>query len=265
MSFDKGLRVIEKAAQWRCPLLFQRLIVLVGLSWVLTGCIHYDVGIRFDSQTQGELTQTLHIDERAIALNPEPVQQWLSQVRTAAQSLNGKVQSIDDQTIKIILPFNNGEQLVSLFDQFSKQSAPPVDSGLDQLPMPLPAALTLTQHNRGFAVKNRLVYDLDLRSLQPPAFSDRGLLSQLAAPKLGFDLTVPWGIQRVAPPNALTPETSLLPVLVGSTAHWELIPGELNHIDVIFWVPSPIGLGAGAIAALVALGYGVKYSSRRNG
>ncbi|NJM84994.1 MAG: DUF3153 domain-containing protein [Leptolyngbyaceae cyanobacterium RM2_2_21] len=35
--------------------------------------------------------------------------------------------------------------------------------------------------------------------------------------------------------------------------------GQLNHMEAVFWVPSPIGLGAAAIAVLMVLGWLIRY------
>jgi hypothetical protein len=40
---------------------------------------------------------------------------------------------------------------------------------------------------------------------------------------------------------------------------WSLVVGTVNQIEADFWVPSPIGIGAVAIALLVLLGYGIRY------
>ena len=46
---------------------------------------------------------------------------------------------------------------------------------------------------------------------------------------------------------------------LASSETWALIPGEVNEIAANFWVPSPIGIGAAAIALLVLVGYACKY------
>ncbi|MEO1349914.1 MAG: DUF3153 domain-containing protein [Cyanobacteria bacterium J06635_15] len=237
----------------------------MSFGFLLSGCIQYDVGIQFDSQTHGQLTQTIHLNDRVIALNPIEAQQWLTQLGETAQSLGGSITQPDDQTLTLAIPFNNGEQLVETFNRFFEQTPlspfiPAIDTGA--LPQPK-STLILQQRNRLLAIQNHLIYDLDLRDVVQPAIGDRGILSQLEALTLDFRLTTPWGIQSVAQPQGFQNTSTLFPTLQGNTARWSLIPGSLNHIDVVFWVPSPIGLGALAIILLVAVGYGVKYAGGR--
>lgn len=237
------------------------LVVLICFGVLLSGCIQYDVGIRFDSQTQGQLTQTIHLGDRIVALNPMETQQWLTQLGETTQSLGGSITQPDNQTLILAIPFNNGEHLVETFNRFFEQTRlipfvpAPEMTGLIQPK----ATLNLQQHNRLLAIQNHLVYDIDLRDIVQPALGDRGIFSQLEALTLDFSLTTPWGIQTVVQPENFQNKSAIFPILQGNTARWSLRPGTLNHIDVIFWVPSPIGLGALAILVLVITGYIVKY------
>jgi hypothetical protein len=47
--------------------------------------------------------------------------------------------------------------------------------------------------------------------------------------------------------------------LEGNQLTWKLQPGKQNHLEAIFWIPSPIGIGAVAIAILVGIGFWLKY------
>jgi hypothetical protein len=40
---------------------------------------------------------------------------------------------------------------------------------------------------------------------------------------------------------------------------WSLQPGQSHHIDVVFWLPNPVGLGTLGIVLLVLLGYFLRY------
>ena len=241
------------------------LALLVWMGFLLSGCIQYDVGIQFDSQTHGQLTQTIHLNERVVAVNPTETQQWFTQLAATAESLGGSITQSDDQTLTLAIPFYNGEQLVDRFNQFFEQTplSPFLPATNEVVPPQPKATLTLEQRNWLLAIQNHLVYDLDLREMVQPAIGDRGILSQLEALTLDFRLTTPWGIQTVAQPTAfpggLPVPSTIFPTLQGNTARWSLSAGSLNHIDVIFWVPSPIGLGALAILVLIVVGYGVKY------
>lgn len=40
---------------------------------------------------------------------------------------------------------------------------------------------------------------------------------------------------------------------------WTLQPGETQHIEASFWIPSPIGLGALAVIGLTVIGSTLKH------
>ena len=246
-------------------------IMLIGLIALgLTGCVDYDVGIQFDSQTHGTLTQTLHLDQRFVGFNSKATSQWLQQFERRARSLSGKVKRLDSETIRVTLPFNNGDELVAQFNRLFSDQDTTLLKDVPGLPT-VKSSLSLTQSNRGLAILNHLVYDLDLRQLQSVDTTEQGLIGNLRVLDLKFHLVTPWGVKRVAPvqnennlDNNLTDDsmrdlTEAMPLSKGQETVWQLIPGKINHIDVSFWIPSPIGIGALAIAGIMGLGYLLKY------
>jgi hypothetical protein len=42
---------------------------------------------------------------------------------------------------------------------------------------------------------------------------------------------------------------------------WTLKPGQLNHLEAVFWLPSPLGIGTLVIVLLVLGGFYLKYKS----
>jgi hypothetical protein len=61
------------------------------------------------------------------------------------------------------------------------------------------------------------------------------------------------------------PEGSEAPLLLnvdlnGKQVIWTLKPGEINQLEAIFWVPSPIGIGTVIIILITALGIYLKYT-----
>ncbi|MGD1855132.1 MAG: DUF3153 domain-containing protein [Leptolyngbyaceae cyanobacterium] len=215
--------------------LMVRSLILIVLALGLTGCVDYQLGIQFDSQTHGVLVQTLHLDERFVALNSEARQQWLQVFIEEAKTFSGKVASLDDGTLQVSIDFNNGSELVQKFNQlFAK------DGLMTQVPgaPPLLAHLDLTQKNWGVALLNSLHADIDLSALKADtAIGDGGALDRWRTLDLRFQIHS-----------------------VGQAHRWPLQPGQINTIDATFWVPSPIGIGAVVIALLCAGGYGVRYS-----
>ncbi|MEM6403365.1 MAG: DUF3153 domain-containing protein, partial [Cyanobacteria bacterium P01_D01_bin.116] len=41
---------------------------------------------------------------------------------------------------------------------------------------------------------------------------------------------------------------------------WKLKSGQLNHLEAVFWLPSPIGIGTLLIVLFVVLGFYFRYS-----
>ncbi|MEM8806705.1 MAG: DUF3153 domain-containing protein [Cyanobacteria bacterium P01_G01_bin.38] len=227
--------------------------LLLALALCLTGCIDYDVGIRFDSQTQGTITQTVHLSERLRTFDQTSAEQWIRRFESDAKTASARVRRIDPETVEVTLPFYNGADLVKKFNTLFGEADASLLQDLPGAPQ-LISTLSLEQQNRFLALRNHLIYDLDLRSLKGVSASDGGIIGNLRVLNLSFRLMTPWGMQLPTDPPTGRPT-------MGQSAPgvWPLKPGALNHIDVVFWVPSPIGIGATAIALLIGLGYGLKY------
>lgn len=215
-----------------------QLCMAIVLAMGLSGCVDYQLGIQFDSQTHGVLVQTLHLDERFVALNSDARQQWLQVFIQEAKTFSGHVTALEDGTLQLRIDFNNGADLVKKFNQlFAK------DGLMTQVPgaPPLLAHLDLTQKNWGVALANRLQADIDLSALEADsAIGDGGALDRWRTLDLSFQVDS-----------------------FGNRGQWPLRPGDVNRIDTTFWVPSPIGIGAVVITLLCAGGYGVRHGLSR--
>ena len=223
--------------------LIGRLMAVVVLTLCLGGCVDYQLGIQFDSQTHGVLTQTIHLDERFVALNSEAQQQWLQVFIQEAKAFSGEVTSLEDGTLQVRIDFYNGADLTHKFNQlFAK------DGLITQVPgsPPLLAHMNLTQQNWGVALQNQLHTDIDLSALAADsAIGEGGALDHWRMLGLSFQITSP-----------------LLPLpwdSVQTPTEWTLQPGQLNTIDATFWIPSSIGIGAVIIGLLCLSGYGLRY------
>ncbi|MGB7250087.1 MAG: DUF3153 domain-containing protein [Phormidesmis sp.] len=240
---------------------------------LLGGCVDYALDIRFDSQTHGQITQILHLSDRLLTLDDTVSETLFQAIAAKANALSGKATRLNADTLKVTLPFNNGAQLVERFNAFYNSAnynsaemtdAISVGNGDDSLFGRLPGApnvsshLDLQQRNYLFALRNRLTYRLQLDERAARAADTR--LNDLSWLNLDFSLTTPWNLRAAAPTAqaaALSPVSQ--PFISGHTATWHLAANQPQVIEAIFWVPSPIGLGAGAIALFCSLGYLVKY------
>ena len=228
------------------------LYLLVAIA--LTGCVKYDVGVNFQSQTYGEMVQRVQISDRLHDFSQVVAEQWLESLQQRTRKLRGKTQRISEREVLVTIPFNNGADLASKFNQFFNPTHPQGKTEDETLPQ-LTSELNIAQNNFWIAVRNHLEIEVDLRSLALLSSEGNVLVSPGSLFNLEFALSTPWNAQPIT-----EAEHSLTPVSDPKTHQlvWTLEPGEMNHLEVIFWVPSPIGIGALIIIAAVFGGMTLK-------
>jgi len=214
---------------------------------MLTGCVEYDIGVQMNSQTHGEIVQQIQLQDQLTIFSRATLQTWLDSIAERVRQLEGKTKMLSDQTLKVIIPFNNGAELAVKFNSFFNPYEQLADSHDDEADLSLLSSnLAVAQNNLILAIRNHLQLDFDLRSLAVVSANDKVLLSPDNFLDLKFSLATPWGAKIIGDDT-----------LVGRSSHqllWTLEQGKLNHIEAIFWVPSPIGIGALVIILLVAGG-----------
>jgi hypothetical protein len=94
-----------------------------------------------------------------------------------------------------------------------------------------------------------------LRSLALIASKGNVLANAGSILDLEFSLKTPWGAKNIQ----LT-ETAIEPEKNGNQLVWKLQPGQLNHIEAVFWLPSPLGIGALLIILFVWGGLYLRYN-----
>lgn len=241
--------------------LWQTLLLLLPL--LLSGCLRYDLALRFDHQSHGQISQTIDLSDRGAALAQTTLAPWLEELKARSRPLGGHL-SASPQTVTLTVPFGTAADLGDRFRQLFAAAVSPVLESVPtaepspadsptylQLPgwEPVPFALDIQQTNWLLASRTHLTYRLDLRQL-PPNGDD--LADPAPWADLRFRLQVPWGLQLL--PTA-TPPTQQN----ATGATWPLEPGEITTIDATFWLPNAIALGTLGIAALVLAGYGLRY------
>ena len=233
------------------------LLVLV-VSLLLSGCVEYDVGVNFNSANNGQLVQHIKLGEQLTSFSGDYVYEWLNSIERRARKLDGRARRISRDEVVVTIPFSNGKELQTKFNEFfnsgKQQTTEGSADGNSELPK-IESNLLVVQNNFLLAVKNELIFDLDLRSLSLIASRGNVLADTGAILDLEFGLKTPWGaknIQRV--------ETAPQPENKGGQLVWKLQPGELNHIEVVFWLPSPLGIGALLITLFVWGGIYLRYT-----
>ncbi|MGA9380279.1 MAG: DUF3153 domain-containing protein [Phormidium sp.] len=230
----------------------------------LTGCVQYDVGVNFAGLHQGKIVQRIKLGERLKSFSNETVDAWLESIESRARDLEGKVKKVSDQELIVTIPFHNGKDLETKYNKFfnpiQKQKSPNVANEDVNLPE-FKSELQLQQGNFLFFVRNHLIYDLDLRSLSLTSANGKVKIDSGSLLQLEFNLKTP-GIARsiIKTENAINPEIQA----ERKQLFWELQPGKLNHLEAVFWLPSPLGIGAFLIVLLVLLGRFVKYQILTN-
>lgn len=238
----RSLRVLVR---WRAVWL------LLLTSLLLTGCVKYDVGVNFDSPQGGTLVQQVRLDER---IGNATAQQWLDGLTRRARQLQGSARRSGDRALEITLPFDNGRDLNRKFNAFFE----PSDStnGLFSALPDVTAQFALRQNNWIFWVRNRLVYDLDLRSLGVTGPQGNVIVSPGSLVDLDFRLTTPGGARPiVTAPGAIAPQVEQ----DGRQLLWHLKAGQINHLEAVFWMANPVAFGALLIVAIAFGGWYLRY------
>ncbi len=235
--------------------------VILLSSLLLSGCVQYNVGVNFEGQHHGAIVQHIKLGEQLTSFSNEQATEWLKSIERRAKQLEGKTKRVSDQEIIVTIPFSSGTELESKFNQFfnpggKKKPSSPASETAD-LPT-FNSQFHLTQGNFFLVQRNQLSYDLDLRSLGVVSTKGNVIVSPSSLLDLQFSLETPWGARSIeTAENAIHPQ-------VDDDGHqlvWILQPGQVNHIDAVFWLPSPLGVGTLVIVLLVLGGFYLKYKS----
>ena len=235
--------------------------VILLSSLLLSGCVQYDVSVNFEGQHRGAIVQHIKLGEQLTSFSNDTSQEWLKSIESRARQLQGKVKRVSDEEIIVTIPFSNGQELASKFNQFFNPVAKKDSHSEAGNTVGLPSFYSkfdLKQGNFIFVQRNKLSYDLDLRSLGVLSANGSVIVSPSSLFDLQFSLESPWGTQSLNKAgNAIVPEV----YDDGHQLVWKLQPGQLNHIEAVFWLPSPLGVGTFAILLLVLGGFYLKYKS----
>lgn len=226
--------------------------VILLAATVLSGCVNYQAGVTFETPNRGELVQHIQLKEQLTAFSSSQAQEWLESLEQRARKLDGKVKRLSKQEVVLRIPFASGNEFEEKFNQFFNPPKPKKGNESLDIP-PISSKLQLQQGNFIFWVRNHLVYEVDLRSLALVANDGNVIVSPASLFDLEFTLNTP-GAKAILRENQLAPSSDARKTIV-----WTLIPGQVNHLEAVFWLPSPLGIGTVFIVLLVLAGYYLKY------
>ncbi|CAD5936607.1 hypothetical protein PCC9214_01646 [Planktothrix tepida] len=247
--------------------IIKQLTLVFCAIFLLSGCVRYDVGVEFQDQTHGQIVQKIQLGEQLTSFSHDVVDEWISTMEQRVKQLKGKTKRLSKQEILVTIPFYNGQDLEKKFNQFFNPAEFKSKKSKKQSHIELPqfsSDFNVKQNNFIFALRNHLSLELDLRSLSLLSTSDNVLISSGNLLELQFVLTTPWGATVINPVSLSDPSGEPLLVNVesnGKQVIWTLKPGEINHLEAMFWVPSPIGIGSVLIILVTALGIYLKSST----
>lgn len=234
--------------------------VILVAALLLSGCVRDDLAITFKDANHGSITQQIRLSSQLTGVNRTAAELWLEKLTERAQSLGGKTQHPSAREWAMNIPFYNVKDLIYKFDQVFQvltDQADPDQEPPHQRPSHRFSHLTVQTNNLLLWQRHRLSYDLDLRSLSiVPNATDSAtvLINPKELLKFEFVLKTPWGAKV---PSRLAPE-SLVPTVGLRSLVWILQPGQLNHLEALFWIPSPVGIGTVLIVFVVLVGMFLK-------
>jgi hypothetical protein len=215
----------------------------IVIAFALSGCVKYETGINFYGLNDGEIIERIQLGEQLNSFSQTAVRSWLESIEQRTKQAEGRIERSSDRDLTVIIPFHNARDLTTKINRYFN----PTPVNAENKPQ-FNSHLQIDQNNFLLVVRNHLTYDIDLRSLAVNA-NDRNLTNYI---DLNLSLSSPWGVKNNNIGDSTTADTALM-------TSWRLLPGQLNHIDAIFWLPNPLGIGAVIIIILSFGGYYLKY------
>lgn len=227
----------------------QPIILLFISIFCLSGCVEYDLGVDFNHTNNGELIQHIQLSDKIRIFGNDYISEWLRTLENRARKLSGSVKRISPSEIIIKIPFTNGKELEENFKAFLNTQTSEDKEGTEL--STITTKLVVEEKNLFLVSRNHLTYDLDLRSL---AILNTKANNSLV--NLDFSLQTPWGLKNLTNNSETVPADKQKQNLVV----WTIKPGEVNHIEAVFWLPNCLGLGTLFIIIFVWLGLYLRYT-----
>ena len=233
--------ITRRTSFWLCS---------IAIAFALSGCVKYETTIDFHSLNDGEIIEHIQLGEQLKSFSQNAVGAWLASIEQRTKQAKGRIERTSDRELTVIIPFHNVQELATKINRYFNP-----DPIATETRSQFNSQLHVEQNNFLLVVRNHLIYDIDLRSLVVTA-SDRNVATTAVnSVDLDFSLSSPWGVRSSNRANDLVGTRNA----TYRQTNWQLQPGKLNHIDAIFWLPNPLGIGA-ILIILFSLGsYYLKY------
>ncbi|MEA5618391.1 DUF3153 domain-containing protein [Cronbergia sp. UHCC 0137] len=228
--------------------------LIISVSFLLSGCVKYDLGVNFNSANNGELVQHIKLSDQLTSFSGDYIDEWLKSLQNRAKKLEGSAQRVSPEEIIIKIPFSSGKELQNKFSGFFNSHIDNQVLSDDELPLII-SKLIVKDHNFLLLSRNRLIYDLDLRSMSMLTSKTNTLEGANSIINLDFSLQTPWGAKVIQ-----QDQDYIQPEKYGNQLVWQLKPGESTHIEVVFWLPNFLGIGALLIIFFVWGGLYLRYT-----
>ncbi|MFL0606330.1 DUF3153 domain-containing protein [Cylindrospermopsis raciborskii] len=230
------------------------MILIIFMSLILSGCVEYNLGINFHDSNNAEWVQHIRIAENLTSFSSDYLQEWFNVLSRRVSNIGGSTKYISPGELVVKIPFTHGQELEEKLATFYPHS---LQTSLHE-PINITSNITLKENNFLFLSRNNLIYQLDLRSLAGVvAQKNSSDKTQISLFNIDFTLKTPWGnIKNInSTVKPLPPETN------NQQITWQMQLGELNQIEVVFWLPNMLSIGTLIIIIIVLFGYYLKYSS----
>lgn len=237
----RGIRSIV-----RLFLRLRLLWIVVIASLFLSGCVDYQVGIRFADANHGEMVHSIHFNQPITGISSTLLTTWLETIEKTVKKDGGRILHPSQQEWLIQVPFYNTKDLETKFSHLVQPPAPPRSRLGSKLPANVDSRLHFTTGNLILWQRHHLQYDLDLRGLE---FALPTVESTADPVSIEIRLNTPWGAKPLP-----TPDTASVIQKRGNQLMWKPKPGQINNLDTVFWVPNYLGIGTVIIVLLVIVG-----------
>jgi Protein of unknown function (DUF3153) len=230
----------------------QLTIVFCTIAIALSGCVKYDTGVNFSSLNYGEIVEQIQLGEQLNSFSQNAVNTWIASIEQRTKLAQGRIEHLTDRQLKVIIPFNNAQELVTKIDRYFNP-APAATENRSKFN----SHMQIKQSNFLLVVRNHLTYDIDLRALSIATTDPKVSVASANFVDLNFSLQSPWGVKN----GDISNINSIIGMknINDRQLSWQLKPGNLNHLNAIFWLPNPVGIGAIIIVLISIAGYYLKY------